>query len=265
MLKGFCGGKVFAHVEGEGDLVVLLMHGWGRSSSDFEDVFGLLSRSNSFPHLKVVGVDLPGFGSSPIPKYALSTYEYGRQMADLLVEAQTLYGKEKSVVLVGHSLGGRIALQMAAHQMVPNLGGVVLIGAPLIREKTNSKVATSIKIARKLRALGFLSEDKMEELRQRYGSEDYRNSTGVLRETLVKIVNEDYGDLLPMVKVETTLLYGELDQVTPTSQANAAARLIPRASCVFVPKVSHHLPLQAPGSVAEVILKHTDNLLGANS
>ncbi len=265
MLKGFCGGKVFAHVEGEGDLVVLLMHGWGRSSGDFEEVTRLLTQSETFPRLRVIDVDLPGFGSSPLPAHALSSYEYARQMAELLVEAQALYAKAKSVVLVGHSLGGRIALQMAAHEMVSNLGGVVLVSAPLIREKGNSKVATSIKVARKLRTLGLLSEEKMERLRQRHGSDDYRKSSGVSREILVKIVNEDYRELLPMVKAETTLLYGELDEVTPISQAKVAAQLIPNSSCVFMPNVGHHLPLQAPASVAEVILKHVDSLLGANS
>ncbi len=261
MLKGFCDGGVFAQVDGEGDLVVLLMHGWGRSSADYAEVRNLLSQSEAFSDLKIIAVDLPGFGSSPPPKSAFSTYDYGRYMTELLSEIKTSKVGGKGVVIVGHSFGGRVTLQMAAHDMVPGLGGIVLIGTPLIRKNAQSKVATSIKVARKLRSLGILSEEKMEELRKKYGSEDYRNARGVMREILVKSVNEDYRSLLPKVDIDTTLLFGELDQVTSITQASVALTMMPKATLVSLPGVGHMLPLQDPSSVSESILNHVRNVL----
>lgn len=47
-----------------------------------------------------------------------------------------------------------------------------------------------------------------------FGSSDYRNSYGVMRQTLVKVVNDDCSAMLKDIKCETLLVFGDKDYVT---------------------------------------------------
>ena len=87
---------------GEGPVVVLL-HGITSSSATWHDVVPLLS-----PHYKVIAPDLLGHGQSakPIGDYSLGAYASG--VRDLLLAL----GHEQATI-VGHSLGGGIAMQLA--------------------------------------------------------------------------------------------------------------------------------------------------------
>ena len=48
----------------------------------------------------------------------------------------------------------------------------------------------------------------MEEQRRKHGSADYRDAEGVMRDTLVRLVNEDYRDLLPGISAPVELVWG---------------------------------------------------------
>ncbi|SHE27367.1 Pimeloyl-ACP methyl ester carboxylesterase [Ferrithrix thermotolerans DSM 19514] len=261
MLKGFCEGKVFAHIEGEGELSVVMMHGWGRSSQDFAPTVAEMIGEAGSERLKTVRVDLPGFGSSPVPGSALSTSEYADLIAEMIDELFGGRGEDEKVLIVGHSFGGRVALSLAAKKMPERVGHMVLVGTPLIRDVKKARVSPSVKVARKLHSLGLLSDAKMEKMRQRYGSEDYRNASGVMREILVRSVNESYEELFPIIKCPTTLLFGERDGVTSVAQAKVAQGLMPDAKVVTVPDVGHLLPVEAPKVLAEIVLDKAASLL----
>jgi hypothetical protein len=53
--------------------------------------------------------------------------------------------------------------------------------------------------------------EKLEELQNRSGSEDYRNAKGVMRPTFVKVVNDDVTDILKDVKCSVLLVWGDQD------------------------------------------------------
>ena len=56
-----------------------------------------------------------------------------------------------------------------------------------------------------------------EKLKRNSGSSDYRNATGIMRETFVKVVNDDVRDLLPKMEMPVLLIFGEHDDATPVS------------------------------------------------
>lgn len=88
---------------GDSERKALLVHGAGSSRSTWQDVIPVLARDSS-----VYAPDLIGFGDTPrwdIPH----TLEY---MAECLVGFMDTVGIEKAV-LVGHSLGGRVCLEVA--------------------------------------------------------------------------------------------------------------------------------------------------------
>ena len=68
-----------------------------------------------------------------------------------------------------------------------------------------------------------------EKLKNHFGSEDYRNAQGVMRETLVKVVNEDLTDLLPRIQIPVLLVWGEKDEATPLWMGKQMEEMMPAA------------------------------------
>lgn len=221
--------QVMAESYGRRPAAVIALHGWGRSSSDWRPVLG---------GLDALAVDLPGFGASPEPGAALSVAEYATRLVPLAVESAP-------VVLVGHSFGGRVALRLAAQR--PDLvRGVVLTGAPVTSvEGPRRPPAFAFRAVRALRRLGLVSEGRLEAARRRYGSDDYRNATAVMRGVLVRAVGEDYSDALDAVRaagVPFRLVWGADDPVVPLAVGEKAAALIgPTAELEAVPGSAHLL------------------------
>ncbi|MCY7395447.1 MAG: alpha/beta hydrolase [Nocardioides sp.] len=230
MLTTLLGGRAFAEKFGAGPARVVALHGWGRSRADW------LSTLEGYDAL---ALDLPGFGATPAPQTGWSTQEYAAHVAEVLA------GLDRPV-LVGHSFGGRVAVQLAARS--PELvRGLVLTGVPLLRPAAthSSRPPLTYRLARTLHRRGILSADRMEALRRQRGSADYNAAQGVLREVLVKAVNEDYTSQLEAVgahAVPVAMVWGEHDSAAPLAMARTATRLLGgRADLVVVPGSAHLL------------------------
>ena len=225
-LTALLDGALMAERIGTGTPTVVGLHGWGRSRADLLPVLA---------GLDALAVDLPGFGASPPPPCAWGSADY----ADALAPAITA-----PVVVVGHSFGGRVAVQLAARH--PSLvSGLVLTGTPLLRGTTGSgRSPLAFRLAKKLNAAGLLGDGRMEAQRRRHGSADYRAADGVLRGCLVRLVNEDYRDLLGRIEVPVALVWGAADTAAPLGMAREAQQLFPRAT-LAVSQSSGHL-LDAP-------------------
>jgi pimeloyl-ACP methyl ester carboxylesterase len=94
----------------------------------------------------------------------------------------------------------------------------------------------------------------MESARQKYGSTDYRNAQGIMRDVLVANVNESYENELATIVAPVTLLWGEQDNVTPEDVAMRASTVL-RAThtLVSLPGVGHLVPTEAPGDLATTV------------
>ena len=116
-------GTFAIEVRGTGPTVVLL-HANPGSSSDFEGVVGRLSA-----RYRVVVVDWPGYGSSPMP--TLETFRGAMSYRDGLVELLDVLNSEHGwgpFVLVGNSVGGFAALGAAKER--PDLVAGLILVAP---------------------------------------------------------------------------------------------------------------------------------------
>lgn len=215
------------------------LHGWGRTRDDFR---GLLTRPGT------VAFDLPGFGSSPQPDDVWGAREY----ADLVARALApVVERSGPVIVVGHSFGGRVATCLAANH--PHLvGGLLLIGVPLIRTKPG-RPSLTFRFARSANKVGLYSDDQMERLRHRKGSADYRASTGVMRDIFVRVVNEDYTNELDRVECPTAFLWGCDDSAAPLAQAQVAAQHV--GNLVEFTKVhgGHDVHLSNPDEMERLI------------
>ncbi|MET7479262.1 alpha/beta hydrolase [Streptomyces sp. NPDC005648] len=117
---------------GRGD-TVLLIHGIGDSSDTWRDVMPGLAK-----HYRVIAPDLLGHGRSDKPRGDYSLAGYANGMRDLL----SVLGVERATI-VGHSLGGAVAMQFA-YQFPDRCERLVLVGTggigrqvtPLLRAAT---------------------------------------------------------------------------------------------------------------------------------
>lgn len=198
--------------------------------------------------IDAVALDLPGFGSAPAPDEVWGSPEYAEAVAAVLDEMAPV------VVLVGHSFGGRVAVHLAASHP-DRIGGVVLSGVPQLRRSSGaqSKPAMRLKLARRLAARGIVSQARLEALRYRYGSDDYRAASGVMRDILVRTLSEDYEEALAAVKCRVELVWGDDDSAAPLEMAEKVASELPDAHLVVCHGAGHMTPLTVPGELTAAI------------
>ncbi|MEM8902213.1 MAG: alpha/beta hydrolase [Actinomycetota bacterium] len=240
MLTTFSGGRLFGDRTGSEPADVLALHGWRRDRSDFR-----LATEG----LDAVALDLPGFGASPAPEAAMGAAGYAALVAPLLDELAD------RVVVVGHSFGGRVACHLAVSRP-ERISGLVLTGVPLLHraDRTTSTPSLGYRLTRWAHRRGLMSDDRMEALRRSRGSDDYRAATGVMRDVLVTVVNEEYGELLPRIDVPVELVWARRDDAAPLEVAQRAQGRFPDAHLTILDEPAHHdLPLVAAEELRDAI------------
>ena len=207
---------------------VFLLHGWGQNSVMMKPIADHLKKD-----FIVYNIDFPGFGQSSEPPAAWGSEDYCTFLHDFALKM-----KIEDPIIIAHSFGCRIALQYAFRYPVSKM---VLTGAAGIRDKRGLDYYLKVytyKAGKKLLSLKPFEKYK-EKLTRNAGSEDYRNSSGVMRSTFVKIVNEDLRDLLKDIPTETLLVFGENDEATPLEKGREMEKLMPEAALVVFENDDH--------------------------
>lgn len=220
-------------VEGEGNPVVVL-HGWGANIETVLPIVNILKSS-----YQVYAIDLPGFGKSDEPYDVFGSFEYAE-----IIKKFIDHFKLEKISLIGHSFGGKLSIIISSKykDYVDKL--VLIDSAGLIPKRTLSyhiKVK-SYKLAKKLYKLFFFwkKENEIAEIiNKKFGSDDYRNSSGIMRKILVKVVNEDLSYLLEDIECPTLLIWGDLDDATPLYQAKIMEEKIKNSGLVVLEGTGH--------------------------
>ena len=243
-LRSFADGRFFGESYGSGGNRVVALHGWGRDRRDFVGVLG---------GLDAVAVDLPGFGATPVPVDVMGAAGYAYTLApwiESLGEPQ---------VIVGHSFGGRVAAVLAAERR-ELVAGLVLVAVPLLRSAGNEvrKVPIGYRLVRWGYRAGLISADRLEREKRRRGSADYRKATGVMRDILVKVVNESYEVELARVECPVRMVWGADDREVPLDVAYRSVDLLEGAEpgdvrLDVVPDCGHDVPAVAPQRIRQAI------------
>ena len=233
---------------GEGE-IILMLHGWGSRASLFEGLIRLCSKK-----YRVLAPDMPGFGGSAEPS---EPWDVGRY-ADFILKFLEPFAPG-SVILLGHSFGGRVILKLTERELPFKISKIILLDSAGIKPKKTLKQRLSLifyKTGRKIMSLPPLKAlfpDAVEKMRKKRGSADYNAASPVMRQTLVKVVNEDLRHDLPKIKAPTLLIWGTADTATPLSDGELMERLIPDSGLVKVQGAGHYSFLEAPEYVARVV------------
>lgn len=218
---------------------VVVLHGWGASVAVMRPVINHLKR-----HLRVVALDFPGFGESPPPPAAWGVPEYADLLEAFLQELHI-----ERPVLLGHSFGGRVVIHLAARPTC-DADRLILVDAAGIKSPPGKPTVQTRLYRAGRAALSILpkgvGEPLLERMRRSFGSEDYRNARGVMREVLVKTVNLDLAPLLPDIRRETLLIWGSEDTATPLWQGQQMSEQIPNAGLAVIPGAGHFSFLDRP-------------------
>ena len=152
MLTGFADGAVLGERYGEGDVSVVALHGWQRTHRDFATVLA------GGPG--AVALDLPGFGATPPPPDPWGSAAYADAVTPVL---EALGGP---VVVVGHSFGGRVAIQLAL-AAPDRVRALVLCGVPQIAPTaTTGRPNPIYRAIRAARRFGLVSEARLDRARR---------------------------------------------------------------------------------------------------
>ena len=215
---------------------LVFLQGWGTSISIYPK---LLEQMAQF--VPVVAADFPGFGETAEPDRPWGVGEF----ADFVIELIRTLGLKK-VILMGHSHGGRVSIEIASRQGLPfTITRMILMDAAGVLPKKTPKQKLrqrKYKICRWILELPLcrvLYPDALENLRRSHGSADYLNASPMMRQTLVRCVNTDMTPKMPSVHVPALLLWGEKDTATPLSDGETMERLLPDAALVKVPGAGH--------------------------
>jgi pimeloyl-ACP methyl ester carboxylesterase len=244
VLRNYANGRLFGESYGEGPVQVVWLHGWARRGDDFASAASTLALRG----VASVALDLPGFGATPAPVAPGGARLYAELVIPALEELAT-----DPLILVGHSFGGTVATVVAAER--PELvRALVLTGAPLLRRASPRRGPSRYRAVRWLNRHGLVSDRRLEDARQKYGSNDYRRADGVMRAVLVASVNESYEDELTELRAPVELLWGVEDHEVPVEIAHRAASLLTGGVEVRVlTGVGHLVPTEAPEALVDAV------------
>lgn len=234
---------------GTGDAVVML-HGWGASKELYQNVIETVSEK-----YRVIALDLPGFGNSSEPPEAWSV----SQFAELCAKFIAALGLE-SIILLGHSFGGRVSIKLALMDGLPfEIKKLILVDSAGILPKRGLGYKLRIysyKAAKKVlqsAPMRNLFPNAVEKMQKNRGSADYASASPIMRGCLVKAVNEDLEPLLSKIHTETLLIWGSADDATPLSDGQKMEKLIPNAGLAVIDGAGHFSWLDAPAVFDAII------------
>lgn len=214
---------------------ILFLHGWGGSRESLRGIAALFQQTHRV-HL----FDLPGFGEAPIPPERWGTSEYADLVQHYIVDRL-----EGTVVLVGHSFGGRVSVRLASRRL-SQIADLVLLGVPGLPQPALSRTRARRSAVRALRRVlmglkPVIGDQGVRWHTGRFGSKDYR-AAGPLRPLLINTVNEDLTDCVRSIACPTLLVWGTDDTETPPWLAKRFAELLgDKATLALLPHKDHHL------------------------
>ena len=265
----------YRDIPGRGPVTVLI-HGIGAESTGWDPAIAGLAESG----LHVVVLDLPGHGQSRGAGGAGGDYSLGA-LACCVRDLLEFLGHDRCL-LVGHSLGGGIAMQFA-YQFPERCLGLVLVASgglgretfPLLRAASlpgaelvlpliahPRTVAAVDFVSRTLSRVGlcpsFLSDDSLDTLSRLAEPAARTAFLATLRE-VVGVSGQRVSareKLAGAPRIPTLLIWGDRDPIIPVAHAHSTLELLPEARLVIFPGAGHEPHRYDPQRFVDLVVEH---------
>ena len=247
---------------GVGEPALVLIHGLGSYMPVWQRNLDALSREH-----RVVAIDLPGYGKSAKANYDYSMAFYARTV-DGVINALGL----RRVVLVGHSMGGQIAMTHALRY--PGRADALVLVAPAGFEpfghgegswlaeavdkdyvaKTPAE-AVYANVAANFYSMPKEAEFMVDDRLRVIGGPDFDAYTYAVARSVYAMVHEPVVDRLSEIRVPTLVVFGEDDGLIPNpilhggttrAVAEGGTRQLPRGRLVMIPRAGHMVQFERP-------------------
>lgn len=217
-------------------LTVVMLHGIGNSSKTWDEVIERLPKNTA-----VITLDLLGFGKSPRPDWAAySARTQARSVAATLLKI----GVRGKVILVGHSLGGLVAIEIANRYRFA-VKGVVLCSPPLYKPSDSDKqqgLSPDATLRRLYRQVGKHPKlfTKVSRLAIKYKlannsfNVDETNVASYVSTLETAIINQSSLADCKKLTIPTTIIHGRFDPLVITANLKAAVAANSKTSLVHI-------------------------------
>jgi pimeloyl-ACP methyl ester carboxylesterase len=243
------------HVEthGEEGSPLVLVHGFGANGFTWNRWLPRLSQTH-----RCVVVEMKGAGSSPKPRGA----DYGPHEQALLIHRLILQQDLRDLTLVGHSLGGGVALLTALRLQEESPGrlkGLVLVGAAAYHQPLPYFIALAarpllgpmvlrllpkaflmrqgLKMAYHDRSL--ISESQIQAYAGPVRRVDGQHALSRMAQQIIPENLDDFVAKYPQLRVPTLLIWGRQDRIVPLRFGQRLAGELPMAQLTIMEDCGH--------------------------
>ncbi|MBR6831306.1 MAG: alpha/beta hydrolase [Tidjanibacter sp.] len=249
----------------KGDAVVLLLHGYLEALDVFDEFTWQLA-----DRVRVVSLDLPGHGISEV-KGEVHGMEF---LADTAVAVLDHLGVDRAVV-VGHSMGGYVALEILNRHPERVAGLVMLHSRP--------DADTEEKRADRLREIALIESGKKDLLtktvpQRLFASQNVRRFRDVQEEMAEQIYltddegitallrgmgdRKDHNELLRSSQIPQMFVFGRHDEIIPEERARMTEEAHPQAQTVWFEESGHVAFIEEQERCSEVVTEFAFRAFG---
>lgn len=243
--------------EGRGPETLVFIHGLGSNLQAWQKTIADLRND-----YRCIALDLPGYGKSSQHDYPFGMAFFAGQVDALINEL-----KLKKVTLVGHSMGGQVAIMLALQQ--PAYLERLILAAPaglerfsaenraffatyvqpqIIRATPEPQIEANFKMNffEMREDARFMVEDRLE---MRNDTQAYRFYSEMIPRCVLGMIDEPVADRLPELDVRTLMIFGRQDRLIPNKLlhpelaveqvAQSGQQAIPGARLLLIDKAGH--------------------------
>jgi pimeloyl-ACP methyl ester carboxylesterase len=252
---------------GEGDISVALLHGVGGGRRIWADGISGTASALAAAGYRVLAFDLPGYGDSPLPPQ-LSTAAMAQAVIDSL---RGLHARP--AVLLGHSMGGMVAQEIAAAD--PQAAGALVLactsaafGKPegawqqsfLAERLAPLQAGLGMAALAQRLVAGMVAPQADAGAIQRGASVMAQVPEPTYRAALQGIVGFDRREALGAIRVPTLCLAAEFDKTAPPEVMQRMAQRIAGAQFAVVEGAGHLANVEQAQGFADAVIGFLDSI-----
>ena len=223
--------------------VLYIIHGWTYTTKYWDKTIALLEKSG----IKVKLLHVPGLTATPKDK--IFTIDDYVTWADKNLP--------QNAIVLGHSNGGRILLNLSAkhpnklkHLILLNSAGIYYQPLRVKFLRATSKIFSFLKKIPLLRKI----------LYKVLGISDYNQAPPNMKKTLAHMIQSDKNLDIAKIKIPTSILWGDADKTTPVWQGRKIHDQITGSTFKSFPDWDHAPYIKHPKTLTQEIIKIMENI-----